>query len=253
MRPRLISTICSVAILAASGSAQAGKTWTINELVDKNIEAHGGMAAIRSMQSLKLTGQLLFNQGQMKMAMTQIFKRPMQVRMEATLQGMTQIQAYDGKSGWQINPFGGRRDPERLSADDSKGLVESAIEFDGALVDWKAKGATVTYLGTEDVDGTLAHKIKLVRTNGDTEYVFLDPDHYLEIRVLSQRIENGVQLAIETDLGDYEKVSGVMLPFAMATGNKGSTDKQKIVIEKAEVNPAVDSAVFAFPIAKTNK
>ena len=63
MRPSLTSIICSVAMLAAVDSAQAAKIWTLDELVNKNIEAHGGMPAIRAMQSLKLTGKLLVNQG----------------------------------------------------------------------------------------------------------------------------------------------------------------------------------------------
>ena len=253
MRLSLSTIICSCALIVASGSIHAAQIWTVDELVDKNIEARGGITAIRAMKSLKLTGKLLLNQGQFEMAISQTFTRPAQVRFEATVQGLTQTQTYDGKSGWQINPFNGRKDPERLSGDDSKGLAEAASDFDGSLVDWKAKGATVNYLGTEDVDGTLAHKIKLSRPNGDVEYIFLDPDHFLEIRTLSQRIEHGVQLAIETDLGDYEKVNGVYIPFSMETGKQGSTDKQKIVINRAEVNPAVDDAVFAFPAAKSKK
>ena len=202
MRLSLLRIVYSCAMMAVSGSIHAAKIWTVDELVDKNIEARGGMAAIRAMKSLKLTGKLLLNQGQFEMAIVQTFKRPAQVRFEATVQGLTQTQVYDGKSGWQINPFNGRKDPERLSGDDSKGLAEAASEFDGSLVDWKAKGATVSYLGTEDVDGTLAHKIKLSRPNGDVEYIFLDPDHFLEIRTLSQRIEQSRDLR-ETTLNTY--------------------------------------------------
>ena len=65
-------------------------------------------------------------------------------------------------------------------------LIEDA-EVDGALVDWKEKGSTVEYLGAEDVDGTLAHKLKVTRKNGDISYVYLDPEHFLEIRVTTQR------------------------------------------------------------------
>ena len=135
----------------------------------------------------------------------QIKKRPDDVRTEASLQGMTQIEAYDGKEGWRVSPFFGRRDPERMSADDVKALVEDA-EMDGPLVDWQAKGNAVEYLGTEDVDGTPAHKLKVTRKNGDVSFVYLDPDHFLEIRVLTQRTRHGAYEEVETDLGDYEKV-----------------------------------------------
>jgi hypothetical protein len=133
-----------------------------------------------------------------------------------------------------------------MSVDEAKSLIEDA-EIDGALVDWKAKGSTVEYLGTEDVDGTLAHKLKVVRKNGDVNYVYLDPDFFLEIRIVTQRMENGAQVENETDFGDYEKINGVFFPFSLEAGRKGATDKQKIVFEKAEANVPIDETTFKFP------
>src|SRR2546423_13061829 len=162
------------------------------------------------------------------------------------LQGMTLVQAFDGLSGWKIYPFQGRKDPEKMSADDAKSLIEDA-EIGGPLVEAKANGSAITYLGIEDVDGTPAHKLKVVRKNGDVSYVYLDPDHFLEIRILDQRIEQGAQVEVETDLGDYEKIAGVFFPFSIETGSKGSSDKQKIILEKAEANVPIDDAEFKFP------
>ena len=224
---------------------------TVDDLVAKNIEAKGGAAALRAVQSLSLKGKMLVNQGQLELAYTQIKKRPDSVRTEEMLQGMTHVEAFDGAQGWKISPFGGRKDPEKLSADDTKSLIEDA-EIDGPLVDWKAKGSTVEYLGTEDVEGTLAHKVKVVRKNGDVNYVYLDPDHFLEIRILSQRIEQGAQVEVETDLGDYEKIGGIFVPFSIEAGRKGSIDKQKVVLEKGEANAPVNDTLFHFP-ATTSK
>jgi hypothetical protein len=97
------------------------------------------------------------------------------------------------------------------------------------------------------VDGTLAHKLKVVRKNGDVSYVYLDPDHFLEIRILTQRIEQGAQVEVETDLGDYEKIAGVFFPFSIEAGPKGATDKQKVVFEKADANVPVEDGEFKFP------
>ena len=207
---------------------------------------------MRAVKSLRLTGKLLVNQGQIEFSYTQTRKRPGQIRTELTLQGMTQIQAYDGNEGWKISPFGGRKDPEKMSADDAKSLIEDA-DIDGPLVDWEAKGSTVEYLGPEDVDGTLAHKLKVVKKNGDVSYVYLDPDHFLEIRILTQRTEQGAQVEVETDLGDYEKVDGVFFPFSVEAGSKGSTDKQKIIFDKPEANISVDAADFKFPATPSKK
>jgi hypothetical protein len=219
---------------------------TVDTLVAKNVEAKGGAQALAAVTSLRLQGKLLANNGRLEFLYVQIKKRPGAVREETTLQGMTRVDAYDGTEGWKISPFGGRKDPEKVSVDDAKSLVEDA-EIDGPLVDWKTKGSTVEYLGTEDVDGTLAHKLKVTRKNGDVNYVYLDPEFFLEIRVITQRLENGAQVETETDLGDYEKINGVFFPFAMEGGPKGATDKQKVVFEKAEANVPVDDTTFKFP------
>src|SRR5205809_6002786 len=241
----LIGFICA-ALVVSEGFAQDKSQPTVDELVAKNIEAKGGASAVHDLQTLRLTGKLLVQEGQIQLAFMQVKKRPDEVRTEASLQGMTQIEAYDGKDGWKVSPFFGRRDPERMSADDVKALVEDT-EIDGPLVDWKTKGSTVEYLGTEDVDGTPAHKLKVVRKNGDVSFVYLDPDHFLEIRVVTQRMRHGAHEEVETDLGDYEKAGGVFVPTSIEVGRKGSPDKQTIVVDKVESNVPVDDTIFHFP------
>ena len=236
--------------LAPFANAQEPRQFTVNELVDKNIAAKGGAEAIQALKAVRVAGRLLVNSDQIELTYVQTKKRPDSVRVEATLQGLTLVQAYDGSQGWKISPFNGRKDPEKMSTDDIKSLIEDA-DIAGPLVDWKAKGSEVEYLGLEDVDGTMAHKLRVKRKNGDTAYVFLDPDHFLEIRIVSQRLEHGARIEVETDLGDYAKVGGVFLPFSFEAGRKGSTDKQKIIINKAEANLPVDDTVFQFPAASS--
>jgi hypothetical protein len=249
MHLRLIVSFFFAAFVASAGFAQDKSASTVDDLVSKNIEAKGGADALHGLQSLRLSGKMLTQQGQVQRAYLQTKKRPGEVRTEGTLQGMTQVEAYDGKEGWRVSPFFGRKDPERMSADDLKPLEEQA-EIDGPLVDWRAKGSTVEYLGTEEVEGTLAHKLKLVRKNGDVSFVYLDPDHFLEIRILTQRMRHGAYEEVETDLGDYEKTAGVFVPTSIDSGRKGDPDKRKIIIDKVEANVPVDDAIFHFPASK---
>jgi hypothetical protein len=250
MKTRFVIALIAGSLIATGLYGQDPKPLTVRETVDslvaKNTEAKGGAEALRSVQTLRLQGKMIVNQGRLQLVYLQYKKRPGETRAEFSLQGMTQVVAFDGTQGWKISPFGGRKDPEKMSADDTKSLMEDA-EIEGPLVDWKAKGSTVEYLGTEDVDGTAAHKLKVVRKNGDVNFVYLDPDHFLEIRIVSQRIEQGAQIEVETDLGDYEKIGGVFIPFSIEAGDKGSQDKQKIVLEKGEANVPVDEALFKFP------
>src|SRR3989440_3838056 len=246
MTLHLLIPFVSAAFFASPLFAQDKNQPTVDELVAKNIEAKGGATALKSLQTLRSTGKLLVQQqGQIELGYLQTKKRPDEARTEASLQGMTQIEAYDGKDGWKVSPFFGRKDPERMSADDVKALVEDT-EIDGPLADWKTKGSTIEYLGTQDLDRTHAHKLSGVRKNGDVSFVYLDPDHFLEIRILTQRVRQGAHEEVETDLGDYEKAGGVFVPTSIEVGHKGSPDKQTVVINKIEANVPVDDTIFHF-------
>lgn len=237
-------TLLCTLLLACAGSAQA---LTVDELIAKNVEARGGLDKLRAIESVKSTGKMAFTGDfAVELDATTIASRKGKVRQEASLQGLTSVQAYDGKEGWQIQPFGGRKDPEKLSADDVKGLADDT-DLDGPLVDYKAKGSTAEYLGIEDVDGTEAHKIKVSEKDGDVKYIYLDPDYFLEIRVTTQRKIRGTDVAFEADLGNYEKFADVYFPMSIEAGAKGGAKNQKVTIQKIEVNVPVDDAMFAFP------
>src|SRR5579859_6946013 len=173
----------AVLLLAGACAASAAQAYTVDELVTKNIAAKGGLDALHSIHSLRQSGKLLVNNGQIELGYVELRKGPGEVRAEASLQGLTAVQAYVGKQAWQIQPFRGRKDPEQMPLDDAKDLIEDA-DFDGPLVDWQAKHYQLAYLGTEDVDGTEAHKIQVSKPDGDELYVYLDPDYFLEIRIL---------------------------------------------------------------------
>jgi outer membrane lipoprotein-sorting protein len=235
------------AVLLMIVAAPTALAYTAAELAAKNVDAKGGSDKLNAIQSLRFSGRMLVNGGTIELGYTTLIKSPHSIRYEAQLQGLTQVQAYDGTQAWQINPFQGRKDPEKLSADDAKGLGEDAADFTGTLVGYQAKGYKLDYLGTEDIDGTEAHKLRVTRPNGDLSYVYLDPDHFLEIRVVNRRIEHGVPNETITDYGDYEKVNDVYLPFALESWQKGSSDHQKVQFDKAEANVATTDGEFTFP------
>lgn len=238
--------VAAVVLLAAASSAFA---YTAEELAAKNVAAKGGAEKLAALHTLRLTGKLLVNGDTMQLGYVATVARPDSVRIEATLQGLTLIQAYDGTEGWKVNPLRGRKDPEKMSADDAKELSEDAADFTGALVDYQAKGYKLDYLGTEDVDGTDAYKLRVTRPNGDITYVFLDPDYFLEIRTVNRRIQHGVPRETVTDYGDYEQVNGVYYAFSQASGPNGSSERQKLQYDKAEANTALDGSMFRFPAA----
>ena len=239
IRNILVSVICFISLNAVAQTAE--------ELVAKNLQAKGGVEKIKAIKSMRMTGN--FDASGFKATVATLNKRPDMVKESFSVQGMTQVQAYDGSSGWQISPFSGRKDPELLGEDDVRGLTEDA-DFDGPLVDAQAKGNKIEYLGHDQVDGDDAYKLKVTLKNGDIFYYYLDPDTYIEIQIEKQQFIRGSVRESVTVLGSYKPVNGVMYPFFIESGPKNNPDARgKITVTRMEANVPIEDADFKMPVA----
>jgi outer membrane lipoprotein-sorting protein len=228
----------------------AAHSQTVDEIIAKNAEARGGIDKLRTIKSLKMTAHL--SQGSFRATYVQENKRSDKVREETIIQGMAQVQAYNGKSAWQINPFGGRKDPELMSADDTRALILD-VDPEGLLIDYKEKGHKAELIGHDPVEGTDCYKIKLTLKDGDIRYYYLDADSYLEIKIETQSNVRGAVQFTDTMLGDYEQVDGIYFPFFVEIGETGGSDQRlRYTVEKIEVNAPLDDSLFSLPIAKTD-
>jgi outer membrane lipoprotein-sorting protein len=237
---------CLLTLAAAALALPAGAQ-TVDELIARNVEARGGLDKMKAVRTLRMTGKMTMGPG-MEAPISLELKRPASIRMEFTVQGMTGVQAFDGKTGWSIDPFG-RKDPEPMSAEDLKEVEEQA-DIDGPLVDYGAKGHAVELVGKEKVEGSDAYKLKVTLKGGDVRYVYLDADSCLEIRAESKRMIRGSEVEVESTIGDYKEVAGLLFPHSIQNGAKGRPEKQNIIVDKVEVNPALDDGRFSMPGAK---
>lgn len=248
-----MNKLALAAATAALAWAPCAMAQTADDLIAKHIQARGGLEPIHAVKSVVMTGTFRPPGFDGDFQYVETITRPGNVRMETTLQGLTIVQAWDGQVGWQIQPFSGRKDAERLSGDDTKSLQEEA-DFESPLIDYKAKGASVEYMGEEDVDGAPAHAIRVRLKNGDEQTYYLDPDAMLVIRVVTKQTLRGAEQQSVTDYGDYEKIEGVYFPLEMESGPKNQPSvRQRITIDKLTVNAAVDPAIFALPAAAAPK
>jgi len=238
----LLSGMLALAFISFSASAQ-----TVDEIIAKNVQAHGGAEKLKSVKSLRSTEK--FSQGSFRADFRQENKRGDKVREEFIIQGLAQVQAYDGKTGWQISPFGGRKDPELLSQDDLKSLVVDA-DIDGPLVDYKEKGHKAELVGHDSMEGTDCYKIKLSMKNGDVRYYYLDADSYLELKLEIQTTIRGALQENELYFGDYEQVNGIYYPFAVEQAQKGSSSRAQLTIVKIEQNIPLEDTHFTMPASK---
>jgi outer membrane lipoprotein-sorting protein len=238
---RTLNAVLAVAALAAPASAQ-----TVDEVVAKSFAARGGLAKLRAVQTIRMTGRM--SVGADDLAMVVEMKRPNKIRVDTSGRGRNAVQAYDGRTAWGIAPMGTGR-PEVLPGEMAKAIAEQA-DIDGPLVDYEAKGYRVELVGKERVDGRSAFQLKVTRKNGNVEYYFLDARSYLPLRVEGRRTVRNSEIEGEGTMGDYKEVGGFLWPHRLENGAKGMPDKQVLTIEKIEINPPIDDARFEVPTSK---
>ncbi len=235
--------LLAVSMLACCISAVWAQT--VDEVIAKHVAARGGMEKLKAVKTMRATAKMEMGPG-MEFPGVLIVKRPDEARLEFTVQGLTGIQAYNGKSAWQVMPFMGKKDPEAMTADEQKEMEEQA-DMDGPIVDYKSKGHQVELVGKEKVEGADAIKLKVTLKNGDVKYVYLDADNYLEVKEETKRNIRGSEQEIETTMGDYKEVDGVMMAYSFEGSIKGHQEKQKITLEKIEFNVPIDDGLFKMP------
>jgi len=240
---RALLTIVGLMFFAVAASAQ-----TADSIIAKYISTIGGMEKIQAIKTMRITGKFIGGGGFEAVTIGES-KRPNMQRSEFRLQGMTGISAYDGKTGWKIEPWQGKKDAESLSEEEMKQYLEST--FDDAIINYKQNNLKVEYLGLDDFEGTDAYKLKVTYPTGTVKHYFMDTDYYVPIKIETKRMVRGAEVEFETILGDYKEVGGIYYPHSIENGVKGNPNRAEIVYEKIEINVPLDDSRFARPSATT--
>jgi len=239
-------TLVLTGMFAVSASAQ-----TADEIVAKYLENIGGKAKVQAIQTVRATGR--FNGGGgFEADVVDEAKRPGKVRHDFMLQGFTRVIAYDGKNGWRVNPFGGKKDAETLGEEQLKQIVEQS-DIEGPLVDYVSKGNKVEFVGREEYEGSDVFKLRVTLANGTVKHYFLDVDYYIPIKIETKQIIRGTEVEFETVLGDYKEVGGVYFPFSVENGRKGDQSRSVVTYKTIEVNVPIDDGRFSMPMAAAKK
>jgi hypothetical protein len=219
-----------------------------DEIVNKYINAIGGLDKIKAITTIKLTGKV--TAGSMDIPFSQICKRPQMVLMESTIQGMTMKQAFDGTQGWTINPFMGKKEPDLMSKDAEKAIQRNA-DFEGELINYKDKGSKIDLIGKEDLEGSQVYNIKLTDKNNDITNFYIDAESYLVVKQNDKLKFDTKEISSESILSNYKPVNCVMFPFSIESKSPDNPlGDAKIVVDTIETNFPVDDNIFKMPVTK---
>jgi hypothetical protein len=228
-----------------AAASQGVDTLTAEEIVTANVAARGGLEAWRAARSMRMSGRMDAGQG-LEVPFSLQLKRGRKMRLEFLFDGQMVVQAFDGKAGWKRQPYLGKGSYALMTADEVKGAAGQA-DLDGLLIDYKAKGHEVTLLGKDTVDGRPQYALAVTLATGVVRRIFVDAETFLEVKVDGTRRLRGKEYKLETFFRDYRRVQGLVVPHAVETKVEGAASAHAMTIDRVELNPPLDDALFAPP------
>ena len=232
-RYSMISLFMATLMIAGTVKAQ-----TVDEVINKHIEAIGGKENWKKVNSMKTEASLSVQGMDIPINIYQINNKA--YRQDFTAMNMTGYTIVNNDSGWSFNPMQGQSAPEPMTADQLN-LQKDQLDIQGQFIDYKEKGHKLELMGKEDIDGTEAIKMKMTRKSGNESIYFFDPKTYYVIRVSSKIKMNGQEMDQVANLSNYTKLpEGIVVPFTMEIPGAPAP----VTIKKVEVNPTLDQSLF---------
>ncbi len=209
---------------------------SLDEVVSKHLDAIGGADNLRKVNSVVMKGNINNGGTKIPIVMTVVNKKAF--RVEFTFNGMTGYQVLTDTAGWGFNPFQGQTKPEPMTADEVK-KSQDQLDVQDEFLDYKEKGTTLQDLGTDDVEGTEAYKIKVTLKSGKEKTLYISKEDYLTIRQTEKTEINGKEIESSSDFSNYKKVGDIMMPYSINNSLQGPVD-----IDTIEINPVIDETIF---------
>lgn len=226
----------SILAVASLLSMQTLKAQTVDEVVNKNIEAMGGKEKLLSIKTIRFEGTM--NAMGQDVGITITKSHLVGQRVDIAVMGITGYQINTPTQGWAYMPFGGQTTPEAWPDEQVKtGLAQ--LDLQGAFTNYKDKGTQLELRGKETVDGEECNKIKVTFKNGTVTTYFISTKTNYIVKTSGIRKKDGEEKEIATTFSNYKPTTEGFI-FAHTNG----TANGEINFDKIEVNKPVDEKLF---------
>lgn len=220
--------VCS--IVATACIAQ-----TPDEIINKHVTAMGGVEKLSALKTLKMEGNMSTQGIEFPLTITK--KHLTGMRLDMEIMGTANYQLANTTKGWVFMPIAQQAEPKEMDAEQHKS-VQTQFDVQGSLLNYKEKGYTVEYLGSEKLDGKDAYKLKVVK-NGNNVFYFIDAASNFIVKTATKVNAAGQEMDIETKFSDFKQnAEGYWFAYTNVT-TQGT-----ITFNKISANVPVDEKLF---------
>ncbi len=206
------------------------------KIIDQHIKAIGGAAAWKKVNSMVSTGTMKAQGAEIGIVISQVQNTGM--RVDIAVMGMNGYQIITDKAGWGFMPFAGQTKPEPMTAEQVAAAQEQLDMMDD-FMNYKEKGKKLENLGTDEVEGTECHKLKLTAKDGTESTFYIDMDSYQIIKQTEKQTVDGQEIEGSTTFSNFKDVgNGLIIPMNV------NSDNGPIELTDVKVNEKIDPTIF---------
>jgi outer membrane lipoprotein-sorting protein len=158
------------------------------------------------------------------------------------------VLGFDGKTVWGINPLMGANARE-ITGPQAEMTRQDADDFDSVLLDYKSKGRSVEFVGTEPVQGVTMHRLRVTGKNGQIQEVYLNAQTMLESKMVMQVEQGGRKGIVAMEFSNYKTVDGITMPLHIRQTFNGQP-MTEVIYDTVEFNGQMPDDLFKMPVAK---
>ncbi len=234
-RRSITALLLSLTVVAPLGAA------TLEEVIEKHIEARGGRENWDKISTLRITGDYTAFSKVEPFTLTRA--RDSNYLLDTKMNGRVVTIGYDGAVTWWDNHWF-KEGAQRMTGIDSE-VAKGDAHFINPLWNYEELGMKAEYLGETEYEGVPALGIKLTRPDGAEETWYLDPETYLEYARTAPGSDFGRPLPQRTFFDDFRELQGVKIPYLVET--QWYTRDRVMNVAKVEVNADIDPGIFSMP------
>ncbi len=212
------------------------QTQTVDEVINKYIEALGGKEKLLTLKSVRYTGNINIQGNDVSIVQTKLNLKGM--RMDIFVAGTENYQFVTPEKGVVFMPVQGMTEPSPMPEDQVKS-GQNQLDVQGPFLNYKEKGTAVELLGIEKLNGEDNYKLKVTFRNGLVTTCFIGAKNYYINKTVAKRKINGEDTDMETTFASYKQnADGFWFPYS-TTSMQGD-----LIYDKIETNISVDENIF---------
>jgi hypothetical protein len=211
---------------------------TLDEIIKKHLEAIGGAANWKKVNSIVTKGSLHADNQEYAYYNTVLNKKG--ELKEFSAGGMTAWELVTPKKAWAYVPQMGLETHFEPIPDVMLNRFIGDLDLQGPLIDTKAKGIKTTYSGKGDFEGTMCYKIDISYPDGRKEIIYIDTVHFYRLGSGSTVEEDGVVKEQHSAIfSNFKKLpEGIVVPMNFNIGDG------PVTLEEVFINKPVDEHIF---------